>query len=266
MKLKFWGTRGSCAAPFADRREFGGNTSCVMLRSGNTWLVCDAGTGVIPLAAEIREAATAPDAERCHVKILISHFHLDHIIGLPMFLAALPKTAEVTLYAVPCAKQLVTLIGPPLWPVRLTDVCPQLQFADLAQSAENDLGAGIMVQTMPSNHPNDTTLYRIRWEGIDVVYGLDCEITDAFEATYVRFARDCDCLLYDGAYTDEDYTRCVGFGHSPCSRATTIADQTGAKRVCVLHYDYAYTDDQLRRTEATVTNGDTRILFAREGQ
>jgi len=273
MKLKFWGTRGSCAAPFANRNEFGGNTSCAALREGNCWLVLDGGTGIIPLAAEIREAAAASDAETCRVRILISHFHLDHITGLPMFLAALPKTAEVTLYAVPnaeagerpYAEELVSLIGPPLWPIRLTDVCSQLRFADLDHTQENDIGDGIVIRTLPSNHPNNRSIYRITWQGRDVVYGLDYEITDAFEEAYVSFAKGCDCLLYDGAYTDEDYPRCVGFGHSAFSRSVAIAEKTAAKRVYVMHYDYKYTDDLLLKAEAA-TADNKRVFFAREGQ
>ena len=273
MKLKFWGTRGSCAAPFTDRSEFGGNTSCAAIRSGNCWLICDAGTGIIPLAGEIRQAALMSEAGNCRVNILISHFHLDHVIGLPMFLAALPKTAEVTLYTVPDqagkeghAEQLVSLIGPPLWPVSLTDVCPQLRLVDLAQDAAQDIGDGITVKPMLSNHPNHTSIYRIHWEGLDIVYGLDCEITDDFEETYIGFVSGCDYLLYDGAYTDTDYARCVGFGHSPFSRAVSIAEKTGAGRVFVMHYDYTYTDELLREAERSIADRASCIMFAREGQ
>lgn len=274
MKMTFYGTRGSCAAPFPDRLEFGGNTSCVSIQSGSCWLILDGGTGIIPLAARIRQAAMAPDAAPCHVKILLSHVHLDHITGLPMFLAALPKDAEVTLYvafdpaqegAHTPAEDLVSLIGPPLWPVTLRDVCPRLGFVDLAHHVTHDLGDGIHVRAIPSNHPNNASIFRIGWQGREIVYGLDCEITDAFRATYVDFCRGCDVLLYDGAYSDEDYPRCVGFGHSALSQAVPIAALTGAGKVCVMHYDYSYTDEVLRRAEAEVTAANPAVCFAREG-
>jgi len=271
-ELRFLGTRGSCAAPFTDRSEYGGNTSCVSIRSGNRWLVLDAGTGIIPLAGEIRSAA---ENSPCSVKILISHFHLDHIVGLPMFLAALPSNVDVTLYAVPddeyqseepYAAKLVSLIGPPLWPVKLTDVCGQLKLANLAPTTDNDIGEGISVRAIRSNHPNNASIFRISWNGAEIVYGLDCEITDAFEQTYVDFAYGCDFLLFDGAYTDEEYLRCVGFGHSSFSRSVDIAERTAAKQVFVLHFEYKYTDDMLSEAEKVVMAESNRIRFAREGQ
>ena len=79
IKVTCWGSRGSGPAPYTEQMEYGGNTSCFTIETGQMLLVLDGGTG---LAALGREMMKNPDDKR-DIHIFISHLHLDHIIGIP---------------------------------------------------------------------------------------------------------------------------------------------------------------------------------------
>jgi phosphoribosyl 1,2-cyclic phosphodiesterase len=82
MRVRFWGTRGSIAKPGLGTVRYGGNTSCVEVRTrAGTLLVLDCGTGAHGLGHALEAGRTAP--LRGH--ILITHTHWDHIQGLPFF-------------------------------------------------------------------------------------------------------------------------------------------------------------------------------------
>ena len=81
--LKFWGVRGSIPTPQIENLKFGGNTSCVEIRSGeNESVIFDGGSGIRALGDSLmQEAAGAP----INAKIFLTHFHWDHIQGIPFF-------------------------------------------------------------------------------------------------------------------------------------------------------------------------------------
>src|SRR4030095_6420336 len=81
MRIRFWGTRGSIAKPGPSTVRYGGNTSCVEVRAGDTLIVLDCGTGAHELGQQI--VAANPEPVRGHM--LISHTHWDHIQGFPFF-------------------------------------------------------------------------------------------------------------------------------------------------------------------------------------
>ena len=81
--LRFWGVRGSYAAPFSSHIKVGGNTSCVEVRDGDHILICDAGTGIIPLGNELMKQDSIRE-----LMIILTHYHWDHICGLPFFVPA----------------------------------------------------------------------------------------------------------------------------------------------------------------------------------
>jgi len=81
MKIRFWGTRGSIAAPGPATLRYGGNTSCVELRAADgTLIVIDCGTGAYGLGKEL-----AKSGEPVIGNLLIGHTHWDHIQGFPFF-------------------------------------------------------------------------------------------------------------------------------------------------------------------------------------
>src|SRR5262249_34480451 len=82
MRIKFWGVRGSTPTPQAENLRYGGNTSCVEVRSGGTLYVFDCGTGLRALGRQLRAQC---NGQPISAHIFVSHFHWDHIQGIPFF-------------------------------------------------------------------------------------------------------------------------------------------------------------------------------------
>src|SRR6266699_2982206 len=82
MRVQFWGTRGSIAKPGPSTARYGGNTSCIEVRSAQgTLVIIDCGTGAHSLGQNLMSAG----AKGLRGHILISHTHWDHIQGIPFF-------------------------------------------------------------------------------------------------------------------------------------------------------------------------------------
>src|SRR5262245_8717092 len=123
MKIRFWGVRGSIASPGQDTAAVGGNTSCVELACGNTRLVLDAGTGLRALGNHLVASGRAFEP----VTLLLSHYHWDHIQGLPFFVPVYMKDASITIVGgqngvASVAETLERQMSAPVFPVRLDEV------------------------------------------------------------------------------------------------------------------------------------------------
>jgi phosphoribosyl 1,2-cyclic phosphodiesterase len=80
MKVRFWGVRGSIASPGQHTLRYGGNTTCIEVRTDDGHLIIlDAGTGIFPLAQQLLKSMPV------QANIFMTHSHWDHIQGLPFF-------------------------------------------------------------------------------------------------------------------------------------------------------------------------------------
>jgi ribonuclease BN (tRNA processing enzyme) len=192
------------------------------------------------------------------VDILLTHLHMDHIQGLGFFGPLYHPGIEVHIWGPPSCRlpletRLSRYLSPPLFPVHLRDlprvVCHEVPAAPFA------LGP-FRIRTALVCHPNPTVGYRLEEEGRSAVYLPDHEPALCLEGgrwlapewtSGYDLAAGADLLIHDAQFTDTEYARCVGWGHSTYQHALEFADHVGAKEIVLFHHDPAHDDLMLER-------------------
>lgn len=267
MKLRFWGVRGSIPSPGVDTAGVGGNTSCVEVRCGSTRLVLDAGTGLRRLG-DTMVAAQALDAT-----LLLSHFHWDHIQGLPFFVPAYLRQSELRVVgmrgaALSLEQTLATQMQAPVFPVRLDQLGARLALDEIQPGASFALGArgDVRVRTALLDHPGGSLGYRIEHAGRVVVYATDVELGGAAEPALRALAHEADVLVMDAQYLPEEYRNAkVGWGHSTFDAVARLARECRVKNLVLFHHDPSRSDAGVLAIEAAARELFPRTIAAREG-
>jgi phosphoribosyl 1,2-cyclic phosphodiesterase/DNA-binding response OmpR family regulator len=257
VQVTFWGTRGSIAKAGPTTVRYGGNTSCVSVRTDSgTLLVIDCGTGIHELGQVL-----ASDGNPVDGHLLIGHTHWDHIQGLPFFT---PLFQEGNSWHVYGPRGLDTSIDKALagqmqytyFPVQLLDFGATIEYHDLVEGQfEID---DITVTTRYLHHPALTLGFRIEADGVILVYSSDHEPStpeaaaadrkdvaglNRQEAQHIEFLRDADLLIHDAQYLAEEYPSKVGWGHSTVEYVVDAAAAANARRLALYHHDPTRTDD-----------------------
>jgi phosphoribosyl 1,2-cyclic phosphodiesterase len=266
VRVRIWGCRGSLASPGPETVRYGGNTSCVEVRSGDTVLVLDAGTGIRPLGLDL-------DRERRRVlHLLLTHLHLDHVEGLGFFAPIWHPETELHVWGPPSPvrrleERIARYLSPPLFPVHLSDIPAHITFHD-APEGEWEID-GIGVVSAPVSHPGPTIGYRLSAGGISFTYIPDHEPVLGVDLAQLppewisghALAAGTDLLFHDGQYTEEEYPRKVGWGHSSVAHAVAFAARSEAQRLVLFHHDPLHGDDELdalRERAQALWNGNGR--------
>ena len=277
MKVRIWGCRGSLATPGPETVRYGGNTSCVEIRgSEGHVLVLDAGTGMRPLGVLMSEEESQP------VHVLLSHLHLDHLQGLGFFRPLFQPGREIHIWGPSSpvqslSERIATYLSPPLFPVRLADVPAKLHFHDVPDEIM-DIGAmGVTAELV--THQGPTVGYRIEEDGRSIVYmpdhepglGLASSLADqaAEWISGYHLACDADVLLHDAQYTDEEYPRHIGWGHSSVGHVVAFAQKARVPNLVLFHHDPYHPDHELESLVDAARQiwgvSDGQVLAAWEG-
>jgi phosphoribosyl 1,2-cyclic phosphodiesterase len=274
VRARFWGSRGSLAAPGPDTVRIGGNTSCVEVRPADGSLVIlDSGTGIRALGASLD--GTGPS----RIDILLSHLHLDHLEGLGFFAPLWDARSELHIWGPPSptrslSDRISQYLSPPLFPVRLAEVPARVLLHDAPRDPWA-LGSAT-VTARPIVHRGPTVGYRIADAGRSLAYltdhepalGVDLSTADPGWVSGFEVAAGVDVLIHDCQYTEEEYPPRAGFGHSSTQHVAEFARLAGARRLLLFHHDPNHTDDELEslcdRVRELWTGGS--VDLAREGE
>jgi phosphoribosyl 1,2-cyclic phosphodiesterase len=250
VKLQVWGARGSIPAPGPETTRYGGNTSCVQvtLDDGSTF-VLDAGTGIRSLGL----ALAGPASTEQPLNILLTHLHLDHIQGLMVFAPMFNPRSEIVVWGPASAEasledRIARYISAPLSPVEVRELPCHPSFREM-ETTEWTMGSAT-VRAASVSHRGPTLGYRIEADGVALCYipdhepGLGASLADLDEDWISGFelARGATLLIHDCQYTDAEYPKHVGWGHSPVSDTLAFAHRTGAERLLLFHHDPLHSD------------------------
>ena len=281
MRIRFWGTRGSIPKPGPDTVRYGGNTSCVEVRSASGVLILlDCGTGAHGFGQALLADKSGP--RRGH--IFISHTHWDHIQGLPFLAPLFDAEFEWDIYGPrglgPSIRE--TLAGQmqyTYFPITIEQFAAKVRYHDLVEgSVEID---DVRVTAHYMNHPALTLGYRIEADGASVVYATDHEPhspalargerppKSADEHHYAAFVAGADLLIHDAQFTLEEYEKHLGWGHSPLEFAVDLAAAGRVQRLALYHHDPmrddAGVDEIVARARSRAAGSGVEVFGAAEG-
>jgi len=267
MRIKFWGVRGSTPAPQPENMRYGGNTSCVEVRLGDSVYVFDCGTGFRVLGQALRREFNGRPVS---AHIFVSHFHWDHIQGLPFF-GPLYDHRE-NHFQFHCSGRTRSLkqvfeeqMASPFFPVGLNQMKARQDFYDL-EEGRIQLG-DVSLQALWLNHPQGCMGFRLETKEGVVVYATDNEPGDAvFDKSVRKLAAGADVLIYDAQYLPEEYeARRRGWGHSHWREAINIVMESGAKELVLFHHDPDHDDACIDKVVKEARNYYPRVRAAAEG-
>ncbi|HEY3823595.1 MAG TPA: MBL fold metallo-hydrolase [Bryobacteraceae bacterium] len=258
VRLKFWGVRGSTPTPQIENLKFGGNTPCLEIRTPeNECVIFDAGSGIRALGQTlIQEADGAP----INTRIFLTHFHWDHIQGIPFFAPLFAPKNHITFFSgsggQPLRETLEGQMAKPYFPIDFGQVAAKRDFHQLENGGEVETG-GLRVRPFPLNHPQGASGYRIEAKGATIVYATDYEHGVKESDDILReYAQDADILICDAQYTPAEYELHRGWGHSTWENAVCLAKQARAKHLMLFHHDPTHDDQTMMRISQ-----DARVLF-----
>ena len=222
MRVKFWGVRGSMPTPQAENLRYGGNTSCVEVRLGDQIYIFDCGTGFRELAHR-----------RFSAHVFVSHFHWDHIQGMPFFRPLYNSpNSQFTFHSSTQTRSLEQVfaeqMASPYFPVNLDQMKAKRDFYNIENGCL-PMGEGIQIKTAWLNHPQGCMGFRIETKEGVLVYATDNEPGDAKFDKAVR----------------------------------KLAD--GAKELILYHHDPDHTDSVIDKVVADARNYYPKVRAAAEG-
>ncbi len=269
MKVKFYGVRGSIPVCGEEFQRYGGNTTCISIyrEAANRFVIFDAGTGIRKLGKEL----VSMGMDQKVLNILFSHFHWDHIQGFPFFAPAYNKNQQIGILVMGKERKynnLKEIFSKPMqmeyFPVRLDEMGAQFIFLNLG---DDTFYYGAKVTGVPQYHlfPGGSYGLRLEDESRVLVICTDLEHIDGIDPNIVTFANNADVLIHDGQYTEEEYKKYKGWGHSTCGQAVEVAIRAKVKKLVITHHDPDHDDTFLDTMEKGCKEAFPNCVFAREG-
>jgi phosphoribosyl 1,2-cyclic phosphodiesterase len=244
--------------------RYGGDTTCVEIESGEgDTVVLDAGTGI----CNFGDRFTAAKGKALH--LVVTHAHLDHIMGIPYFKPLYNENTTVHIYGPQCASEplesaLRKLMRTPYFPVDFGSLSAKIRFHEV--SVKPFQVGSTEFTPIRLSHPNGGCGFKIEEDGKTFVFLTDNELEygskegDELAEYFEPFCKNADLLFHDGEYTDEEYPKYASWGHSKYSDAVKLAMKTNVKRLGLFHINARRTDDQMDEIVK-----DARAIIKKEG-
>ena len=248
MLIRCWGSRGSIPVSGESYLKYGGDTTCVEIRttSGQS-IIIDAGTGIRRLGNQLLSEG------RHSFNIIFTHAHWDHLLGFPFFQPIYEQGTRINFYGCPFAQasiqELVSKsMTPPYFPVDFKNIKAEIRYYG-ACAGSFTIGS-VAVTPILLSHPNQGIGYKFVEDGKSFVFLTDNEFTYKHPGgldyrDYLEFCASADLLVHDAEYTAEEYGIKRGWGHSVYTDALKLAIESRVKRFGLFHHNQDRSDREI---------------------
>ncbi len=257
FRIKILGTRGSVAIEGESYKEYGGATSCVLVEACDKIIVLDGGTGFMSIPRLLGECK--------EINILLSHPHIDHLMGIVVCPLFYNRDMKINIYARnidgrSTKEQISALMSNPIWPVN-----PDYFLADISY-IECDYSfniGGVKILCEDGWHPGGATLFRLEYNGKSLVYATDFEINKFSRNRLATFAKNSSLLLCDGQYTRRELETRRGYGHSAWEDSVEVALNCAVEKLGIIHHAPLRTDEELNEMQLELEKRFPGSFFAK---
>lgn len=244
MRVTFRGVRGSVPWAVPEGIVHGCNTPCLELQDAATGaiLILDAGSGIVGVNPQ------QVSEERGGVSLLLTHYHWDHLLGLPFFSTLYDPRLALTIHT-PILEShdpswLETIFRSPFFPVPY-DSLPNKPQVEMVSPGRVHV-PGFEITAIGLHHPNGCLAYRIRGAAGDLVYATDHEFGNAaFDGPLAAFARGAAAIVLDAHFTPEERPNHQGWGHSDWRQGAEFAAANDIGRLWLFHHKPGRSDRAL---------------------
>jgi phosphoribosyl 1,2-cyclic phosphodiesterase len=267
MQVRFWGVRGSTPTPQLENLRYGGNTSCVEVRLGESLYVFDCGTGLRNLGKHLEKEKSG---EPIIAHVFLSHFHWDHIQGIPFFTPLYTRSDSYFFFhshnrATGLQRAIEQQMSDPYFPVDMSQMAAHRNFYDIEEGRiafEN-----CVLESKWLFHPQGCLGFRLESDEGVLVYATDNEPgIPEFDKAVRKLAEGADVLIYDAQYTPDEYQKFKkGWGHSTWREGIDIAMGSGAQELVLFHHDPDHSDNAVDAIVAEARNYYPKVRAAAEG-
>ncbi len=247
MKICFWGSRGSIPVSGENYAVYGGDTSCTEIRTGDELLIIDSGTGIRNLGQKLSRGSS------CRMHLLLTHAHLDHLMGFPFFNPVYSRKTRLDIYGNfgrgrTVKSALSKVMSPPFSPELFDSLKATLTFHHVTEKGFDI--SSVHVSPIRLNHPGGGWGYRITQGSKSIIFLTDNELGMVYGGghpfeTYAAFAQKADLLIHDAMLTAGEYKTMKSWGHSSVEDALRLALEARVKRLALFHHHQDRTDREI---------------------
>ena len=248
MYIKCWGSRGSTPVSGREYIKYGGDTTCLEIRTRNDEIIIvDAGSGIRRLGNMLM------GEKRFKYHLIFTHAHWDHLMGFPFFKPIYQKQSEIKVYRCPFQGQYVEkmiskVLSPPNFPVKYSDISAKITY----EEGCSDLFEIDSIKIIPIrlSHPNGGNGYKFMEDGKTFVFLTDNELGFVHPGgltydDYLAFSEGVDLLFHDAEYTPKEYERFIEWGHSSYIQTLELGMASQVKRLGLFHANQDRTDQEM---------------------
>lgn len=263
MLIRCWGSRGSIPVSGEMYNRYGGDTTCMEIRTQNDdIIIIDAGTGIRRLGNRLIEE------DRHFYHFIFTHGHWDHVMGFPFFKPLYFDDTKLEMHRCPFHSKFVETIltkvmSPPTFPVKFSEIKAEMIYED-ACPYTFEIGS-VSITPIPISHPNNGSGYKFVEDDKTFVFLTDNELDFIHSggsqySEYVEFASGADLLVHDAEYTPAEYEKTRTWGHTVYTRAIDLAVDSGVKKLGLFHLNQERTDEEMNHILA-----DCRKILSSRG-